>query len=155
MKKDSVGDCSSDSLNQVMATNVIAVNSLNQHLLPLMPTSSSVLYIGSTLSEKAVSGSFSYVISKHAQLGMMRATCQDLMGSGLHTAMICPGFTDTEMLRTHLGSDPDIEAGVAAMNSFDSPEFSAIRTAESIVTSPPLTRSQTPKPMAPSAMIAS
>ena len=50
MKKDSVGDCSSDSLNQVMATNVIAVNSLNQHLLPLMPTSSSVLYIGSTLS---------------------------------------------------------------------------------------------------------
>ena len=119
MKKDSVGDCSSDSLNQVMATNVIAVNSLNQHLLPLMPTSSSVLYIGSTLSEKAVPGSFSYVISKHAQLGMMRATCQDLMGSGLHTAMICPGFTDTEMLRTHLGSDPSIEAGVAAMNSFN------------------------------------
>jgi NAD(P)-dependent dehydrogenase (short-subunit alcohol dehydrogenase family) len=119
MKKDSVGDCSSDSLNQVMATNVIAVNSLNQHLLPLMPASSSVLYIGSTLSEKAVPGSFSYVISKHAQLGMMRATCQDLMGSGLHTAMICPGFTDTEMLRTHLGSDPSIEAGVAAMNSFN------------------------------------
>jgi NAD(P)-dependent dehydrogenase (short-subunit alcohol dehydrogenase family) len=119
MKKDSAVDCSSDSLNQVMATNVIAVNSLNQHLLPLMPTSSSVLYIGSTLSEKAVPGSFSYVISKHAQLGMMRATCQDLMGSGLHTAMICPGFTDTEMLRTHLGSDPSIEAGVAAMNSFN------------------------------------
>ena len=119
MKKDSAVDCRSDSLNEVMTTNVIAVNSLNQHLLPLMPASSSVLYIGSTLSEKAVPGSFSYVISKHAQLGMMRATCQDLMGSGLHTAMICPGFTDTEMLRTHLGSDPDIEAGVAAMNSFN------------------------------------
>ncbi len=41
------------------------------------------------------------------------------MGSGLHTAMICPGFTDTEMLRTHLGSDPSIEAGVAAMSSFN------------------------------------
>ncbi len=119
MKKDSVDNCSSDSLNQVMATNVVAVNSLNQHLLPLMPASSSILYIGSTLSEKAVPGSFSYVISKHAQLGMMRATCQDLMGSGLHTAMICPGFTDTEMLRTHLGTDPAIEAGVAAMNSFN------------------------------------
>lgn len=119
MKKDSVDDCSSDSLSQVIETNVIAINSLNQHLLPLMPASSSVLYIGSTLSEKAVPGSFSYVISKHAQLGMMRATCQDLMGSGLHTAMICPGFTDTEMLRTHLGRDPDIEAGIAAMNSFN------------------------------------
>ena len=119
MKKDSVDNCSSDSLNQVMATNVIAINSLNQQLLPLMPASSSVLYIGSTLSEKAVPGSFSYVISKHAQLGMMRATCQDLMGSGLHTAMICPGFTDTEMLRTHIGTDPDTEAGVAGMNSFN------------------------------------
>ena len=119
MKKDSVDNCSSDSLNQVMTTNVIAINSLNQQLLPLMPASSSVLYIGSTLSEKAVPGSFSYVISKHAQLGMMRATCQDLMGSGLHTAMICPGFTDTEMLRTHIGTDPDTEAGVAGMNSFN------------------------------------
>ncbi len=38
---------------------------------------------------------------------MMRATCQDLMGSGVHTAMVCPGFTDTEMLRTHLGHDED------------------------------------------------
>ena len=119
MKKDSVDNCSSDSLNQGMTTNVIAINSLNQQLLPLMPASSSVLYIGSTLSEKAVPGSFSYVISKHAQLGMMRATCQDLMGSGLHTAMICPGFTDTEMLRTHIGTDPDTEAGVAGMNSFN------------------------------------
>jgi 3-oxoacyl-[acyl-carrier protein] reductase len=119
MRKDSVDDCSSDSLREVMATNVIAVNSLNQRLLPLLPSSSSVLYVGSTLSEKAVPGSFSYVVSKHAQLGMMRATCQDLMGSGIHTAMICPGFTDTEMLRTHLGNDPEIEAAVAGMNSFN------------------------------------
>jgi 3-oxoacyl-[acyl-carrier protein] reductase len=119
MRKDSVNDCSSDSLRQVIATNVIAINSLNQRLLPLLPNSSSVLYVGSTLSEKAVPGSFSYVVSKHAQLGMMRATCQDLMGSGIHTAMICPGFTDTEMLRTHLGNDPDVEAAVAGMNSFN------------------------------------
>lgn len=118
MRKDSAMDCASDSLAQVLATNVVAINSLNQRLLPLMPSGSSVLYIGSTLSEKAVRNSFSYVISKHAQLGMMRATCQDLMGSGIHTAMICPGFTDTEMLRTHLGNDPEVTAAIAGMNSF-------------------------------------
>ncbi len=95
------------------------VNSLNQRLLPLLPRTSSVLYVGSTLAEKAVPGAFSYIVSKHAQLGMMRATCQDLMGSGIHTAMICPGFTDTEMLRAHLGSDPDVAAAVAGMNSFN------------------------------------
>lgn len=118
MRKDSASDCGSDSLEQVLATNVIAINRLNQRLLPLMPASSSVLYVGSTLAEKAVSNSFSYVVSKHAQLGMMRATCQDLMGSGIHTAMICPGFTDTEMLRTHLGSDPAVAEAIAGMNSF-------------------------------------
>jgi 3-oxoacyl-[acyl-carrier protein] reductase len=119
MRKDSTDNCASDSLRQVLETNVVAINSLNQRLLPLLPRSSSVLYVGSTLSEKAVPGSFSYVLSKHAQLGMMRATCQDLMGSGIHTALICPGFTDTEMLRTHLGNDPEVEQAIAGMNSFN------------------------------------
>ena len=119
MLKDTVSDCDSASLRAVLETNVVAINSLNQAVLPLMSAGSSVLYVGSTLSEKAVSNSFSYVTSKHAQLGMMRATCQDLMDSGLHTALICPGFTDTEMLRTHIGYTPEVEAGIAGMNSFN------------------------------------
>lgn len=118
MLKDSAPSCDSDSLRAVLETNVVAINSLNQRLLGGMPRGSSVLYVGSTLSEKAVPGSFSYVVSKHAQLGIMRATCQDLMGSGIHTALVCPGFTDTEMLRQHIGTDPEVEAGIAGMNSF-------------------------------------
>lgn len=119
MRKDAAGDCNSDSLTEVLGTNVVAINSLNQALLPLMAEGSSILYVGSTLSEKAVANSFSYVISKHAQLGMMRATCQDLMGSGIHTALVCPGFTDTEMLRTHIGTDPEVEQAIGSMNSFN------------------------------------
>ena len=119
MMKDSTLDCDSDLLRSVLETNVVAINSLNQRLLPIMPAGSSVIYVGSTLSEKAVPGSFSYVVSKHAQLGIMRATCQDLMGSGIHTAMVCPGFTDTEMLRTHLGNNSEVAAAIASMNSFN------------------------------------
>lgn len=119
MRKDSAGGCDSDSLRQVLETNVVAINSLNQRLLPLLPRGSSILFVGSTLAEKAVPNSFSYVLSKHAQLGMMRATCQDLMGRGLHTALVCPGFTDTEMLRTHLGDDPGTERAIAGMNSYN------------------------------------
>ena len=119
MRKDSVDDCASDNLQAVLQTNLVAANSLNQILLPRMPSGSSVLYIGSTLSEKAVAGSFSYVISKHAVVGMMRATCQDLMGRGIHTACICPGFTDTEMLRTHLGNDKAVIDSIASLNSFN------------------------------------
>lgn len=119
MRKDSASDCASSDLATVLQTNVVAANSLNQLLLSHLPASSSVIYIGSTLSEKAVAGAFSYVISKHALLGMMRATCQDLMGRGIHTALICPGFTDTEMLRTHLQQDPAILQAVADLNSFN------------------------------------
>jgi NAD(P)-dependent dehydrogenase (short-subunit alcohol dehydrogenase family) len=118
MLKDSVTDCADDDLAYTLQVNVGAINTLNRHLLPLMRSDSSVLYVGSTLSEKAVAGTFSYVVSKHAQLGMMRATCQDLMGSGVHTALICPGFTDTEMLRSHVGNDPDVVSVISQLNSF-------------------------------------
>ncbi len=119
MRKDSATDCASDDLAAVLHTNVVAANSLNQLLLPRLPRGSSVLYIGSTLAEKAVAGAFSYVVSKHAVLGMMRATCQDLMGQGIHTALICPGFTDTEMLRTHLQQDQETLQAIASLNSFN------------------------------------
>jgi NAD(P)-dependent dehydrogenase (short-subunit alcohol dehydrogenase family) len=49
---------------------------------------------------------------------MMRATCQDLMGKGIHTALIGPGFTDTEMLRGHVGHNQEIIAAISELNSF-------------------------------------
>jgi NAD(P)-dependent dehydrogenase (short-subunit alcohol dehydrogenase family) len=119
MLKDSVTDCGDEALARVLRVNVSAVNQLNRALLPVMGAGSSILYVGSTLSEKAVPGAFSYVVSKHAQAGLMRATCQDTMGSGIHTALICPGFTDTEMLRTHLHNDPEIIRSIGSMNSFN------------------------------------
>jgi len=51
-------------------------------------------------------------------LGMMRATCQDLIGTGIHTACICPGFTDTEMLRAHVGDNPEVLEAIANGNGF-------------------------------------
>jgi NAD(P)-dependent dehydrogenase (short-subunit alcohol dehydrogenase family) len=52
-------------------------------------------FVGSTLSEKAVANTASYVTAKHAMVGLMRATCQDLAvaAAPVHTAAICPGFT--------------------------------------------------------------
>ena len=119
MLKDSAVDCPDEHLAAAMQTNVIAANRINQALLSKLPAGSSVLYVGSTLSEKAVAGSFSYVISKHAVAGMMKATCQDLADTGIHTACICPGFTDTEMLRTHLGNDQSVVDSIAALNGFN------------------------------------
>lgn len=117
LENDSASSTGDASFKNVMRVNVLAQNTLNRAVLPLMGKGSSVIFVGSTLSEKAVPGSFSYVTSKHAQIGMMRSLCQDLVGTGIHTATICPGFTDTEMLRAHLPEDA--LANIVEMNAFE------------------------------------
>ena len=117
LANDSVSTTDSDEFRRILEINLVAPNSLNQLLIPLMAKGSSILYVGSTLGEKAVPNSFSYVTSKHASIGMMRATCQDLAGRGIHTACINPGFTDTEMLRAHVPED--VMPQIAAMSAFE------------------------------------
>ena len=116
--KDQVGALPADQLRRVIEVNVVAASMLNDMLIPQMGDRSAIIYVGSTLSEKAVPGNASYVISKHAVIGLMRSTCQDLAGSGIHTACVCPGFTDTEMLRDNVGNDPEILKAIAAMQTF-------------------------------------
>jgi len=108
LTKDSVASVEAAALHRSLQVNVVACVQLDQLLLPLMGAGSSIVYVGSTLGEKAVAGSCAYVVSKHAQIGLMRATCQDLAGHGIHTACVCPGFTDTEMLRAHVGQASEV-----------------------------------------------
>lgn len=103
--KDNMLDIKADNLQTALEVNVVAPTVLNRLLFPKLRKGSSIIYLGSTLSEKAVANTASYVICKHAVVGMMRATCQDLAGREIHTCCICPGFTDTEMLRDHLQND--------------------------------------------------
>ena len=114
---DNIASTDSEQLRRVLDINVVAASSLNQILIPRMGAGSSVLYVGSTLGEKAVPNSFTYATSKHAVIGMMRATCQDLAGSGVHTVCINPGFTNTEMLREHV--PPDVMPQIAGMSAFE------------------------------------
>jgi 3-oxoacyl-[acyl-carrier protein] reductase len=102
---DSADSVNLEDLGSMLQLTILAAAGLNRLLLPAMAEGSSIIYIGSTLSTKAVPNSFSYVTAKHAVVGMMRATCQDLFGRGIHTACICPGTTDTEMLRSLYGAE--------------------------------------------------
>jgi NAD(P)-dependent dehydrogenase (short-subunit alcohol dehydrogenase family) len=117
LEKDTVNQIQADSFRQILEINVVAPTILNRLILPLMKPGAAIIYIGSTLSEKAVARAFSYVTSKHAVVGLMRATCQDLIDTGIHTACICPGFTDTQMLRTQLNNDAVILEQIKSMNA--------------------------------------
>ncbi|MBK1721014.1 SDR family NAD(P)-dependent oxidoreductase [Thiocystis violacea] len=119
MRSDRVDALATEALREVLELNILSANALNQLIIPAMGPGSSVVYIGSTLAEKAVPGVASYVIAKHALVGMMRATCQDLAGRGIHTCMICPGFTDTEQLRGLIGDNAETLAAITGMSAFD------------------------------------
>ena len=112
LRKDSASDLCGEVLREVLQINLIAPVQLNRLVLPLMESGSAILYVGSTLSVKAVANACSYSVSKHALAGLMRATCQDLAGSGIHTACVCPGFTETDMLREYTGHNPAILEGL-------------------------------------------
>lgn len=123
LDNDNAVETPSNTLRDILEVNVVAPNSLNYLILPYMKPGSSVLFVGSTLAEKAVPNSFSYVTTKHAQIGMMRSLTQDLVGRGVHTACICPGFTDTEMLRKHVGDDGmEFVAGLSAFKRLIEPD---------------------------------
>ena len=99
-----VPDVRMEDLRAMLEVNVAAPVLLNGLLREQLAPGSSILYLGSTLSMRATRGMAAYVTCKHALVGLMRSTCQDLAGRGVHTACICPGFTDTEMLRAFAGA---------------------------------------------------
>jgi len=112
--KHTIDELTPEDLRESLEVNCVAPIIINQIVQPYMAPGSAILYLGSTLSTEAVKGAASYIIGKHAVLGMMRVTCKDLAGTGIHTACICPGFTETDMMRKHLKND---EALIATMKN--------------------------------------
>lgn len=114
---DNINTMAADRLREVLEFNLVSTQSLNTIFLPHMQPGSSIIYIGSTLSEIGVPNRASYVISKHATIGMMRATCQDLAGKEITTCCVCPGFVNTAMVTDQIDSktlDALIKAKVSA-----------------------------------------
>ena len=105
LHKDTALTLQEDDFLTVLKVNVVAPQLINQRLIPQLPPGSSIIFIGSTVSEIGLPGMLSYVASKHALAGVMRATAQDLEGSPLHSCMVAPGSTDTQMMRDAVGLD--------------------------------------------------
>ena len=64
---------------------------------------------GSVGSFIGQAGTPAYTTSKHAVLGLSRSIALDYAADGLRCNCICPGITDTPMLRFHLNTTPDPE----------------------------------------------
>jgi NAD(P)-dependent dehydrogenase (short-subunit alcohol dehydrogenase family) len=73
-----------------------------------------VVNVGSISSFVGQAATPAYTASKAAVLGLSRSIALDYAAIGLRCNCVCPGITDTPMLREHLGETPHPEATLAA-----------------------------------------
>jgi NAD(P)-dependent dehydrogenase (short-subunit alcohol dehydrogenase family) len=73
-----------------------------------------VVNIGSVGSFITQAKTPAYVASKHAVLGLTRSIAVDYANVGVRCNCICPGITDTPMLRYHMSTMPDPDAALRA-----------------------------------------
>ena len=72
-----------------------------------------VVNVGSISSFVGQAATPAYTASKSAVLGLSRSIALDYAAIGLRCNCVCPGITDTPMLREHLDKTPDPEATLA------------------------------------------
>jgi len=91
--------------DQVMAVNVKSVFLMSKFAVPIMAAAGggSIINSGSGWGLKGGNKAVSYCASKGAVVNMTRAMAIDHGGDNIRVNCVCPGDTDTEMLRSEAG----------------------------------------------------
>lgn len=109
-------ECSEEEWDELMGVNLKSVFFSLKHGLPHLRKNrrSYMVNIASVGSFVGQASTPAYTTSKHAVLGLSRSIALDYAADGLRCNCICPGITDTPMLRYHLSTTPDAEALLAS-----------------------------------------
>ena len=101
--------------DHVIDVNVKSMFFSLKHALPWLSKAgrSYIVNVGSISSFVGQALTPVYTTSKHAVVGLTRSIALDYARDGIRCNCICPGITDTPMLRKHLNAQPDPEAALA------------------------------------------
>jgi NAD(P)-dependent dehydrogenase (short-subunit alcohol dehydrogenase family) len=116
----SVLDLSEDDWDRAMAVNVKSVYLMSRYAIPMMADTGggSIVNIGSGWGLVGGGRAVAYCASKGAVVQLTRAMAIDHGGQGIRVNCLCPGDTDTDMLRSEaaqLGQPVDSFLTEAAM----------------------------------------
>jgi NAD(P)-dependent dehydrogenase (short-subunit alcohol dehydrogenase family) len=108
-------ECTVDDWDHVMGVNVKSMFLATKHGLPHLRRNRRgyIVNVGSISSFVGQAQTPIYTTSKHAVLGLTRSIALDYAADGIRCNCVCPGITDTPMLREHLDTTPDPEATLA------------------------------------------
>src|SRR5262249_40196280 len=101
--------------DRVMDVNVKSMFFAFKHAFPHLRRAgrSWVVNVGSISSFVGQALTPVYTTSKHGIVGLTKSIALDYAAEGVRCNCICPGITDTPMLREHLNAQPDPEAALA------------------------------------------
>lgn len=88
--------------DRVFAVNARGVMATIKHAVPRMAPGGSIIAVGSTNSWLGHAKQAAYTASKHAVLGIVRATARDVGRHGIRVNALCPGPVATEALMDRL-----------------------------------------------------
>lgn len=105
----------SSDWDTLMGVNLKSMFLSLKHALPHLKQrpKSYVVNVGSISSFVGQAGTPAYTASKAAVLGLSRSIALDYASIGLRCNCVCPGITDTPMLREHLNKTADPDATLA------------------------------------------
>ena len=108
-------ECSEAEWDQVMGVNVKSMFFAVKHGIPHLRKNPRgyIINNGSISSFVGQAATPVYTTSKHAVLGLTRSLALDYAADGIRCNCVCPGITDTPMLREHLEAHHDPEAALA------------------------------------------
>ncbi len=102
VRRATVVGTTEDEWERVMAVNVRSIFLMGKHAVPVMEAGGggSIVNIGSGWGLKGGPDAVSYCASKGAVVNMTRAMAIDHGPAGIRVNCVCPGDTDTPMLRS-------------------------------------------------------
>jgi NAD(P)-dependent dehydrogenase (short-subunit alcohol dehydrogenase family) len=95
-----------DTMDDLIAINFRAVALCNQAQLPLIRGrgGGAIVNVSSGLGLRGSAGLSIYSALKHAVLGLTRSVAAEVVSEGIRVNAVCPGATDTPMLRSSVES---------------------------------------------------
>src|ERR1051326_743596 len=101
--------------DHVMDVNLKSMFFSIKHALPCLRRAGHgcIVNVGSISSFVGQALTPAYTTSKHAIVGLTKSVALDYAADGIRCNCICPGITDTPMLRQHLNAQPDPEAALS------------------------------------------
>jgi NAD(P)-dependent dehydrogenase (short-subunit alcohol dehydrogenase family) len=111
-----VQDIGLASWQQTLLVNLTSVFLCLKHEIPVMKQQGggAIVNVASGAGVIAVPGLSPYCASKHGVLGLTKTAAVENARTGVRVNAVCPGSTDTPMLRAAMASSPQLEKMILA-----------------------------------------